>query len=343
MLAFILRRAALIVPTFFGVTLLAFALIRLIPGDPVETLSGERGIDPERHAAAAARVRPRPAAAGAVRRLRRQRAARRSRHVARSRTSRCWREFLTLFPATVELALLRDAVRASSIGLPAGILAAVKRNTVADYAVMGVSLTGYSMPIFWWGAAADPVLLGAARLDAGLGPHRRRSSTSPPVTGFMLIDTLLLRRAGRVPLGAVAPDPAGDRARHDPAGGDRAHDALVDARGAARGLRAHRARQGPAALRVVVRARAAQRADPGGHGDRPAGRRCCSPARSSPRRSSPGRASATGWSTAISRATTRSVQGGILLIATIVISVNLIVDLLYGVDQSADPACAERR
>src|SRR5206468_10913266 len=48
MLAFVLRRAALIIPTFIGVTLLAFALIHLIPGDPVENLSGERGMDPER-------------------------------------------------------------------------------------------------------------------------------------------------------------------------------------------------------------------------------------------------------------------------------------------------------
>jgi len=36
------------------------------------------------------------------------------------------------------------------IGLPAGIIAAVKRNTVWDYSVMGASLTGFSMPIFWW-------------------------------------------------------------------------------------------------------------------------------------------------------------------------------------------------
>src|SRR5215471_9228489 len=46
--AFVLRRVALIVPTFIGVTLLAFALIHLIPGDPVENLSGERGMDPAR-------------------------------------------------------------------------------------------------------------------------------------------------------------------------------------------------------------------------------------------------------------------------------------------------------
>src|SRR5258706_5587198 len=48
MLGFILRRVALIIPTFFGVTLLAFALIHLIPGDRVENLSGERGMDPAR-------------------------------------------------------------------------------------------------------------------------------------------------------------------------------------------------------------------------------------------------------------------------------------------------------
>src|SRR6185369_490637 len=48
MLGFILRRVALIVPTFISVTLLAFALIHLIPGDPVENLSVERGMDSER-------------------------------------------------------------------------------------------------------------------------------------------------------------------------------------------------------------------------------------------------------------------------------------------------------
>ena len=48
MLRFLLRRVALVVPTFIGVTLLAFALIHLIPGDPVENLSGERGMDPAR-------------------------------------------------------------------------------------------------------------------------------------------------------------------------------------------------------------------------------------------------------------------------------------------------------
>ena len=48
MVGFLLRRAALVIPTFLGVTLIAFALIHLIPGDAVENLSGERGMDPAR-------------------------------------------------------------------------------------------------------------------------------------------------------------------------------------------------------------------------------------------------------------------------------------------------------
>src|SRR4029079_2906273 len=60
------------------------------------------------------------------------------------------REFATLFPATIELAASAIGV-ALGMGIPAGMIAAVRRNSVFDHGVMGVSLTGYSMPIFWWG------------------------------------------------------------------------------------------------------------------------------------------------------------------------------------------------
>ena len=40
MLTFLLKRLGLVLPTFLGITLLVFALIRLLPGDPVEALSG---------------------------------------------------------------------------------------------------------------------------------------------------------------------------------------------------------------------------------------------------------------------------------------------------------------
>lgn len=103
-------------------------------------------------------------------------------------------EFLTLFPATLELsfcALLFAAV----VGLPAGILAAVKRGTATDHVVMGSALTGYSMPIFWWGL----ILLMLFSVSLGWTPVSGRISLEfdiPPVTGLMLIDTLISGKEG---------------------------------------------------------------------------------------------------------------------------------------------------
>ena len=103
-------------------------------------------------------------------------------------------EFATLFPATVELAFFA-LLFAIVIGLPAGMLAAVKRNTVADYAVMGVSLTGYSMPIFWWALLLIlffSVLLGWTPVSGRIAVEY----DVPAATGFMLVDTLRARRPG---------------------------------------------------------------------------------------------------------------------------------------------------
>jgi len=190
MLGFVLRRVALIVPTFIGVTLLAFALIHLIPGDPVENISGERGMDPERRARLLHEF-------GLDRPLAVQYAS----YVAQvlrgdlgtSLTTHesVAHEFATLFPATVELAFFA-LVFALVLGLPAGMLAALRRNTVADYAVMGVSLTGYSMPIFWWAL----LLILFFSVQLGWTPVSGRIAVQydvPALTGFMLIDTL---RAG---------------------------------------------------------------------------------------------------------------------------------------------------
>jgi dipeptide transport system permease protein len=98
-------------------------------------------------------------------------------------------EFLTLFPATLELAFCA-MLFAVVIGLPAGILAATKRGSAVDHVVMGVSLTGYSMPIFWWGL----LLILTFSVDLGWTPVNGRLSADyyfDPVTGFMTIDSLL--------------------------------------------------------------------------------------------------------------------------------------------------------
>ena len=50
MFSFLVNRIVILVPIFFGVTLMAFGFVRVLPGDPVEALSGERGVTPEQHA-----------------------------------------------------------------------------------------------------------------------------------------------------------------------------------------------------------------------------------------------------------------------------------------------------
>ena len=193
MLRFIATRLSLIIPTFFGVTLLTFALIRLIPGDPIELLVGERGIDPERHAELRAEM-------GFDRPVLEQYAIYiwdvLQGDLGRSIVTRqpVLDEFLARFPATLELSICA-MVFALSVGLSAGILAAVKRKSVFDHSVMVVSLSGYSMPIFWWAILA--ILLFSVNL--GWTPVSGRIDVIywvPDVTGFMLIDTLLSGEEG---------------------------------------------------------------------------------------------------------------------------------------------------
>ncbi len=193
MVRFALTRIGMVIPTFLGITLLAFFLIRLVPGDPIETMAGERGIDPVRHEQLRHELgldRPLPVQYG--------RYIERVLHgdLGRSMVTReaVLSEFAALFPATVELALCA-MLFALIFGLPAGILAAVRRNTIFDHGVMGAALAGYSMPIFWWGLLL--ILLFSVELD--LTPVSGRIAVQyyvEPVTGFLLVDTLLSDEPG---------------------------------------------------------------------------------------------------------------------------------------------------
>ncbi|HTO29133.1 MAG TPA: ABC transporter permease subunit, partial [Devosia sp.] len=98
-------------------------------------------------------------------------------------------EFMILFPATVELALCA-IILATVVGIPAGVLAAVKRGSWLDQGTMGVALTGYSMPIFWWGL----LLIMFFSSYLGWTPVSGRIALNfflRPITGFMTIDSLL--------------------------------------------------------------------------------------------------------------------------------------------------------
>ena len=194
MLRFVLTRVSLIIPTFIGITLLAFFLIRLVPGDPIETMAGERGIDPARHEALRKEFgfdQPVMVQYGIY--------INRVLHgdLGKSIVTRenVISEFAALFPATIELALCA-IMFALIIGLPAGILAAVRRNSIFDHGVMGISLTGYSMPIFWWGLMLILVMSNTFHLTPVSGRVDLIKYFYPRVTGFALIDSLLSGQKG---------------------------------------------------------------------------------------------------------------------------------------------------
>ena len=193
MLRFILTRLSLLIPTFLGMTLVAFLLIRLVPGDPIETMAGERGIDAARHAALLKEYgldRPVMVQYGIY--------IGRVLHGDLGKSiithEPVLREFAALFPATLELGFCA-IVFALLLGIPAGIIAAVRRNSVLDHGVMGVSLTGYSMPIFWWGLLL--ILLFSVQL--GWTPVSGRLDVKyfiEPATGFLLVDSWLSGERG---------------------------------------------------------------------------------------------------------------------------------------------------
>ena len=148
MTVFLLRRLALVLPTLFFVSLLVFGLQQLLPGDPALALAGE-----ERDPTVIAFLRqkyhldePLPLryvlwVEGVL-----------SGDLGESiRIKRPVRDLvLEKLPVTAELAALAIVI-ALSIGLPMGILAAVKSNSAVDYAATMTALWGRSIPNFWLG------------------------------------------------------------------------------------------------------------------------------------------------------------------------------------------------
>ena len=95
-----------------------------------------------------------------------------------------------VFPATIELATLGTLIGAL-IGVPLGVLAAVKRGSIADQIVRVIGLVGYSVPIFWLALLA--LLVFYARLQWVAYPGRIDivyEYTFTPITGFYLVDAL---------------------------------------------------------------------------------------------------------------------------------------------------------
>ena len=196
MLRYLLRRLALTVPTFVALMFVTFVAIRMVPGDPVEVRVGERGISAERLAQFRHEL-------GLDQSVGKQfvdyivQLLHGDFGTSLSTNQKVLTEFATLFPATLELSFAAMLV-AVLLGVPAGTLAAARRGSGYDQTLMGLSVTGYSMPIFWWGL----LLIMFVGERWGLTPVSGRNDLIKyfyePTTGFMVVDAWLSGQAGAV-------------------------------------------------------------------------------------------------------------------------------------------------
>ena len=193
MIEFIIRKIVMFFFTFLRVSLLSFSFIRLLPGDPIILLAGERGVDEERYAQLQAQFGfDQPIIQQYFNFL--NNIIQGDLGVSFVTKKPVWDEFFTLFPATIELSVCA-VLFAIAIGIPAGIIAALKRGKFFDQALMSGALIGYSMPIFWWALLLIIVFSGILQWT----PVSGRISLLyffDDVTGFMLIDSLLSGEKG---------------------------------------------------------------------------------------------------------------------------------------------------
>jgi peptide/nickel transport system permease protein len=191
MTSYIIRRLLSLIPTLFGVSIIVFLFLRMIPGDPALALAGEHATDAnvERIREDFGLNKPLPEQyityMGKVLRG----------DLGRSILSRrpITDEIRVRFPATLELSMCALIV-ALVVGLPAGIISATKRNSRIDNIAMVGSLLGISMPIFWLGLMLNwffAVRLGwlpsVTRLDSSIDLQR--------ITNLIIVDSILTGNA----------------------------------------------------------------------------------------------------------------------------------------------------
>ncbi|MGD1898293.1 MAG: ABC transporter permease [Phormidesmis sp.] len=186
---YILRRLIQLVPVLLGISLLVFAFLHLIPGDPAVTLLGDRAT-PE----AVEQLRERM---GLNQPLPLQYLSFLGSLLSFDLGTSIFTgvpildEIKLRWPATFELSVVAMLI-ALLLGIPAGVIAAVKKNSLVDNLTMSGSLLGVSMPVYWLGLLL--VYLFAVNLQ-WLPPSGRigidAGYSFQPITGFFIFDALI--------------------------------------------------------------------------------------------------------------------------------------------------------
>ena len=184
---YIAKRSLQLIPVILGVTIIAFSLIHIAPGDPARTMLGQHATQKEINEIREKYGLDEPLYVqygiwlGGVLRG----------DLGRSIITNdlVVIEIGERFPNTIELAIAA-MLFAIIIGGLAGVISASKQYSITDYTVMGVALFGISMPVFWLGI----MLMMIFGVFLGWLPIGGRIDLLIPyqsVTGFMVIDSII--------------------------------------------------------------------------------------------------------------------------------------------------------
>jgi len=185
MYRYVARRLLAVIPTLFGVSVIVFLFLRLIPGDPATAILREN--------ATADQIAALNARLGLGKPLYEQYLDYISKIVRGDlgegyfTRSPVIEDLARRLPATAELALAAVLI-ATVLGIALGVVAAIRRGSAFDYGTMTLSLIGVSMPIFWLGLMA--IYLFAVDLR-WLPPSTRGDQPDTLRTGMFTLDYLL--------------------------------------------------------------------------------------------------------------------------------------------------------
>lgn len=187
--SYILKRLLGLLPVLLGITLLVFTFLHLIPGDPAVVLSGERATPEQLMALREKLGLNQPLPVQYLNFL--QRLLRLDLGTSIVSGTPIVDDLKIRFPATLELSLAAMTI-AIAVGIPAGVVATIRKNRWLDHATMTGSLLGVSLPVYWLGLLLIYLFAvnlnwlpasGRISIEAGL--------SFQPITGVYILDALL--------------------------------------------------------------------------------------------------------------------------------------------------------
>jgi len=189
MLAYIIRRFFIMIPTLLGVTFIVFLMLHFTPGDPAELLMGERASEEALQAIREHLGLNEPLYVQYGLFLKQLMKGDLGETIWTRQD--VWIEIKQRFPATIELSLVALFI-SCVFGMILGIVSATKQYSIFDYLSMLGALAGVSMPIFWLGL----VFMLIFSLNLGWLPMSARLSVGvdlETITNFYVLDALLTR------------------------------------------------------------------------------------------------------------------------------------------------------